>query len=388
MSLIRIGKVVVNRLIEHGYEAYFVGGMVRDQLLDREIYDIDVTTSAKPDQVIELFEKTIQTGIKHGTVTVMIEQTPVEVTTFRIEESYHDYRRPSEVHFTSSLIEDLRRRDFTMNAIAQSVDGNLIDPFGGLGDLKECQIKAVGVARDRFIEDPLRMLRGIRFVSKLGFVLEFKTYEAMNEVGPLIKHISKERIKKEIEGMMSGEFSSKALQLLMNSSLCQTIDYFEVLMSYSIHQLSMLKEGVELFALIGLTVDSLDDYLKSWPFSNSEKRLIKAIRECYEKEIPAQYIQYKYQEEIALHYHRIQCLMKEAESEFSLSCLPISSRKDLAIGSKEILTLVPYKKGPWISELIECLEYSIVMGTLENEESSLRIYIQNQWLGDGYEVKK
>lgn len=388
MSLIRVGKLVLNRLIENGYEAYFVGGMVRDQLLEREIYDIDITTSAKPDQVMKLFEHTIQTGIAHGTVTVMIERIPVEVTTFRVEQGYEDYRRPSGVFFTTSLIEDLKRRDFTMNAIAQSIEGELIDPFNGLDDLKQRQIKAVGVAKDRFIEDPLRMLRGLRFVSKLGFRLEVKTQEAMNEVGELITHISKERIKKEIEGMMNGAFSLEAIQLLVHTPLCEAIPYLNTIKQYEGKNISILKEGIELFALIGITANSLDDYLKAWPFSNLEKRMIKGIRECYENKIPTQYIQYKYKEAFALHYHRIQCFLNDNELAFHLESLSIKNRGELAINTDEILELIQCEKGPWIGQLLEQLEYRVVMGILENKKENLKDYIKKQQLGDSYEIKK
>lgn len=388
MSLIQVGKVVLNRLIENGYEAYFVGGMVRDQLLERDIYDIDITTSAKPHQVMALFEHTIETGLAHGTVTVMIDKIPVEVTTFRIEEGYKDYRRPSDVFFTTSLIEDLKRRDFTMNAIAQSIDGELIDPFNGLNDLNNHQIKAVGLAKDRFIEDPLRMLRGIRFVSKLGFHLDLKTEQAMNEVAELIAHISKERIKKEIEGMMSGTFSSEATNLLISTSLCDSIPYLDTLKQYQGKNLSILKEGIELFALIGMTVDDLNTYLKAWPFSNLEKRVIKGIRECYQKQIPAKYIQYKYKNELAFHYHRIQCFLNDIEGPFHLEALPIQNRGELALTTNEILELVSCEKGPWIGQFLEKLEYEVVMGMLENNQESLKAYIKKQQLGESYEIKK
>lgn len=386
MSLIRVGKVVLNRLIENGYEAYFVGGMVRDRLLGRDIYDIDVTTSAKPDVVMSLFEKTIQTGIKHGTVTVMIDGIPIEVTTFRVEEAYEDFRRPSEVSFTSSLIEDLKRRDFTMNAIAQSVDGTLQDPFHGLEDLNNRQIKAVGEPKERFVEDPLRMLRGLRFVSKLGFELERKTSKAIDEVGTLIGHISKERIKKEIEGLVSGDFSSHAFDLLLNTSLCEAITYFEELKNYSVIDLATLEEGIELFALIGLTVEVMEDYLKAWPFSNVEKRMIKAIRECHEKQFPPQYIQYKYKEDLAVHYHRIQRVLTQQVEVFELRKLQITDRKELAIEVSDVLAWVNQPKGPWLSQLLEKLEFEVVMGRLENERESLRQYIQQ--LGERYEIKK
>ena len=204
MELLTIGKQVLKTLNAAGYEAYFVGGMVRDDLLKRPIYDIDITTSATPDVVMSLFEKTIATGLAHGTVTVIINKTPIEVTTFRVETGYSDYRHPTDVVFTSSLEEDLKRRDFTVNAIAKDINNQLYDPMGGLVDLKQKTLRCVGNPVERFTEDPLRMLRGIRFSSKLGFILEQDTLNGMKQTSSLIANISKERIKKELEGLVKG----------------------------------------------------------------------------------------------------------------------------------------------------------------------------------------
>ena len=165
---------VLQRLEDAGFEAYFVGGSVRDVLLDRHVHDIDITTSAYPEEVKELFEKSIDTGIKHGTVTVLYEGESYEITTFRTESGYQDFRRPDHVTFVQNLDEDLKRRDFTINALAMDIRGQIIDPFNGVEDLKKRVIRAVGNPETRFHEDGRRMMRAVRFMSQLEFKLERK----------------------------------------------------------------------------------------------------------------------------------------------------------------------------------------------------------------------
>lgn len=182
-----------------GFAAHPVGGCVRDLLLGRVPGDWDVTTSAMPEQVQALFSHTIPTGIAHGTVTVVEEGMPIEVTTFRTESGYGDSRHPDAVSFDTDLIGDLARRDFTVNAMALDEDGSIIDPFGGMDDLRSKLIRAVGESSVRFSEDALRILRSVRFAAQLGFSVEEKTAAAMKACAHLVDHVSAERIKVEVE---------------------------------------------------------------------------------------------------------------------------------------------------------------------------------------------
>ena len=193
---------ILNILHENGYEAYAVGGCVRDALLGREPEDWDITTSAQPEQVKALFTRTIDTGLQHGTVTVMLQSEGFEITTYRIDGIYEDGRHPKEVQFTSDLIEDLKRRDFTINAMAYSKEDGIVDAFDGVGDLKRGAIKCVGDARERFSEDALRMLRAVRFAGQLGFEIEEKTKEAILEKAPTLEKISAERIRVELDKLL------------------------------------------------------------------------------------------------------------------------------------------------------------------------------------------
>lgn len=197
------GAARILRVLEdHGYEAFVVGGCVRDSLLGRKPNDWDITTSALPLQVKALFRRTIDTGLKHGTVTILMDGEPFEVTTYRVDGEYLDGRHPSEVTFTASLQEDLQRRDFTINAMAYSERKGLQDLFGGLPDLEKGLIRAVGDPAKRFGEDALRIMRAVRFAAQLGYEVEEDTVQAMKELAPTLSKISAERIAAELEKLL------------------------------------------------------------------------------------------------------------------------------------------------------------------------------------------
>ncbi len=191
-------KFILNCLMEHGHEAYAVGGCVRDSLMGREPGDWDITTSAKPQQVKELFPRTVDTGLQHGTVTVMLGTDGFEVTTYRIDGKYEDGRHPREVIYTPSLLEDLKRRDFTINAMAYNERDGLVDTFDGTGDLRRGVIRCVGSPMERFHEDALRMLRAVRFAAQMDFTIASQTRDAVRALSQNLDRISVERIQAEL----------------------------------------------------------------------------------------------------------------------------------------------------------------------------------------------
>lgn len=196
---------ILKTLHKAGFEAYAVGGCVRDCIMGADPEDWDITTSAFPEEVKALFKRTIDTGLQHGTVTVMINKTAYEITTFRVDGFYEDFRRPTGVSFTGDLVEDLKRRDFTMNAMAYNEIEGLIDVFGGRQDIEDKIIRCVGVAEERFQEDALRMLRAIRFSAKLGFKMSEDTKRGIRLKAPLINNISGERINMEMTKILTSE---------------------------------------------------------------------------------------------------------------------------------------------------------------------------------------
>ncbi|MCC0635460.1 MULTISPECIES: CCA tRNA nucleotidyltransferase [unclassified Clostridioides] len=224
MTNIEIPKKVdyiIKELEKNGYEAYVVGGCVRDCLLEKIPNDWDITTSARPEKVVEIFERTIPTGIQHGTVTVMIEHEPFEVTTYRIDGSYSDGRHPDSIEFTNDIVKDLSRRDFTVNAIAYNSKTGLVDPFNGCEDIQNKCIRCVGNPVDRFEEDALRMLRAIRFSAQLNFKIAEDTKQSIYRNADLIKCVSMERIQVEFNKMLISD--SSKLNLLISTGLLKFI---------------------------------------------------------------------------------------------------------------------------------------------------------------------
>lgn len=220
-------KRIIHTLEEAGFEGYAVGGCVRDTLLGKIPDDWDITTNASPLQVKELFKRTIDTGIQHGTVTVLLDKETYEVTTYRIDGEYEDSRHPKEVTFTSNLTEDLKRRDFTINAMAYNDKSQIVDVFGGMQDLQDKVIRCVGDPRERFSEDALRMMRAVRFSGQLGYSIEEKTGQAVAELAPSLSRISAERICTELTKLMLSphpDYLRKAYELGMTKIFLPEFD--------------------------------------------------------------------------------------------------------------------------------------------------------------------
>lgn len=282
-------KFVINKLEENGFKAYVVGGAVRDALLNKTPYDFDVTTDAKPYEMHRIFEKCIDSGIKHGTVTVISNNTCVEVTTFRVDGTYKDHRKPENVSFSTSLSDDLKRRDFTVNAIAYDGD-KLVDLFNGQHDLKNKIIRAVGNAYERFNEDALRMMRAIRFSCTLSFKIEDETKNAISNLSHLIEYVSCERIKAEFDKLIMSD-------CIENLNEVKNLDFFKFILpslqnavdnNTSFSHISIAKKDVAiryvmLFMAIG--EKNIREFLNKYKFSNAEKKEILLLFEYSQKEI-------------------------------------------------------------------------------------------------------
>ena len=223
-------RYIIDRLESKGYPAYAVGGCIRDCCLGRTPADWDITTAARPMEIRSLFRKTIDTGMQHGTVTVLLGGEAFEVTTFRIDGVYEDGRHPKEVTFTPDLYEDLRRRDFTINAMAYNERDGFVDLFGGLKDLKERQIRCVGRPEDRFSEDALRMMRTVRFSAQLNFSIEPDTFRAIRTLFPLLTQISAERVQAELVKLLVSDHPEKMLELYRTRITDAVLPEFSVMM--------------------------------------------------------------------------------------------------------------------------------------------------------------
>ena len=282
---------------QKGYEAYFVGGCVRDYLLGEDFSDIDITTNALPDEVKKVFRKSIDTGIQHGTVTILVNGDSYEVTTFRTEEDYTNHRSPEKVEFVSNLREDLDRRDFTINAMALDYNGKLFDYHNGDQDLNSKIIRTVNNPNERFYEDALRMLRAFRFSSKLGFEIENNTLNAIKKNAELIKFVSIERIVNEFKKLLAGKGNLRSLELLIDSKLNLYIPFFNEV--NTVKDLSSYSFCQSLYILSDIN-DILFEKLKFLKLSNKEIKLIKRfdlINQEFKNNTPIELILYKYNRE-------------------------------------------------------------------------------------------
>ena len=263
-------EYVIEQLEQNGFEAYIVGGCVRDMLLGLEPFDFDVTTSAKPEEIMGIFDKTVPTGIKHGTVTVIIDKEPIEVTTFRTESGYSDSRHPEKVEFVTSLAEDLSRRDFTVNAIAYNNRSGIIDCFGSMRDLESKTLRAVGAPSKRFSEDALRILRLFRFASTLGFAIDERTLDAALKQSDGLKNISRERIATELKKAVTGQ-NIKAISPLIKSG---ALKFLGLNSCPDFSKLEKLKKSplLSLFAFLYLADCDIISVLDELKESNKNKK--------------------------------------------------------------------------------------------------------------------
>ncbi|MDT2613772.1 CCA tRNA nucleotidyltransferase [Enterococcus dongliensis] len=377
---------ILRKLQSKNYEAYYVGGSVRDILLNKPIHDVDIATSAFPAEVKELFHRTIDVGIDHGTVMVITKEATYEVTTFRTESTYQDYRRPDHVEFVRSLKEDLKRRDFTINALAVGIDGTVIDLFDGLADLRNKVLRAVGDPYERFHEDALRMMRALRFVSQLGFTLELDTFEAIQEYHSLLAKISVERINVEFVKLMMGSSREAGLHSLVESECyiyCPGLrEYGEALLNFAELRGPAIPTERQAWTLLMMMLDlnsaDIRHFMKEWKCSN---QLIREVTQM----VPALQLRLKqgwdswtlYQlgRELAL---SVEYLLYYFEQEPNLEkvrllyqFLPIYSLKDLAVKGNEVMEHFDYPRGPWISTTLNALERAVVAGELANHKEEL-----------------
>ncbi|MHA6486173.1 CCA tRNA nucleotidyltransferase [Bacillus cabrialesii] len=382
---------VLRTLIEAGHQAYFVGGAVRDSYMKRTIGDVDIATDAAPDQVERLFQRTVDVGKEHGTIIVLWEDETYEVTTFRTESEYEDYRRPSEVNFITSLEEDLKRRDLTINAMAMTAEGQVLDYFGGKKDIDQKLIRTVGRPKDRFQEDALRMLRAVRFMSQLGFTLSLETEEAITKEKTLLSHVSVERKTIEFEKLLKGRASRQALQTLIQTGLYEELPGFyhkrENLLAASEFSFDSLTSREELWAalLIDLEIDLKDAplFLKAWKLPGKVMKEAIHIAYTFGQSLDAMSM-YKAGEKALLSAARISQLRqnekldeeKLKDIQNAYQSLPIKSLKDLDITGKDLLALRNRPAGQWVSEELQRIEQAVLTGKLSNQKKHIEEWLK------------
>ncbi|MFT4413068.1 CCA tRNA nucleotidyltransferase [Fredinandcohnia humi] len=381
-------KTILEKLHTNGYEAYFVGGAVRDMLLKRPIGDIDIATSALPTEIMRLFPRTIDVGVVHGTVIVLHENEQYEVTTFRTEDKYKDFRRPSQVEFVKSLHEDLKRRDFTMNAIALTIDGEMIDPFQGRQAIANKYIQTVGIAKERFNEDALRMMRAIRFQSQLGFTLSEETKLAILANSSLLKNISVERITIEFEKLLRGQSCQTAIPTIIDTALYRFLPGLEdmqiYLSSFSQYMWYRLKERAEYWTLVCylLHINKVDSFLRNWKLPTKIIEQTTSNLLCLETLKQTGWTKrtlYDYGMDCIQQVERIIDVIgrdKEYPSPIDeYKRLLIKKRTDIEITGNDLIAWFNQKPGKWISDCFERIENAILENKLDNNKEKIK-----EWL--------
>lgn len=401
--------IVIRTLIDHGYEAYWVGGCVRDEYMGRRVSDMDITTSALPERTSELFPRVVPTGIKHGTVTVIEKGQAFEVTTYRVESGYEDHRRPTEVVFVSEVEEDLKRRDFTMNAMALGIDGVWVDPFGGRKDIDMRMIRCVGDARVRFREDALRMIRCIRFASVFGFSIAKDTWKGILADRGTLSWIAMERIRSELDKMMSGPNPLRGLELLKQSGLYTSMKVpfpykkhnTEIIGAISFVQSSYLDIRWALLILgCGISACEVDSLLRDWTFSNKRRESITRLVKFQERwssdlrcnepdsgcllwvnlvldlgsEIAEQWLYMQEVVERSMQQNNASKGVEGVSVEQArkwLDEMNVRNLKDLQVTGNELLQVLERRGGPWLGKVLQHLLVKTAVGDLPNDKDKL-----------------
>ncbi|OMP65844.1 CCA tRNA nucleotidyltransferase [Domibacillus epiphyticus] len=379
---------IIQALEESGHEAYFVGGAVRDLLLHRPIHDIDIATSALPNEVKTIFMHTIDVGIEHGTILVLRDGCGFEVTTFRTESEYSDFRRPDEVKFVRSLHDDLKRRDFTMNAIAMTAEGKLIDPFNGQPDLTKGIIRTVGDASERFSEDALRMMRAARFMSQLSFELDPKTCKALVDHAPLLSHIAVERKLNEMDKLLSAPDKAAGLSIIAQTGLYaflpglagqkKTIERIAALQlqPLSVNQMWIL-------IVYEAAAGDITNFLRGWRMSSRRvKRIEKGVRTLNRvlTEGWTDLLLYEMQLEAAVDCAEAMAVL-DGRPSFSKDiisrwhALPIKSRSDLNATGSDLMEWTGKPRGAWIKECLELVEKAIMNREINNTKEQIKEFL-------------
>jgi tRNA nucleotidyltransferase (CCA-adding enzyme) len=383
---------LLEKIEKAGFEAYFVGGCVRDFILGKEIADVDIATSATPYEIKAIFPKTIDVGIEHGTVVVLFGKETYELTTFRSDGEYTDFRRPSDVKFIRSLEEDLKRRDFTMNSMAMDKKGQIIDPFNGQEAIKNKMIETVGSAIIRFHEDALRMMRAVRFVSQLSFSIELNTSMALKEHASLLEKVSIERKTVEFEKLLNGINRKMAFQLLLDTNLFLYLPgllahekELRKLADFDYDHLSTVEIWSLLLHLMDLKLNEVEAFLRQWKLPIKRIKQIKSIvswldfrfqkdwskDSLYEAGIEkVQHVEKLYN---ILHHQKMNQSIPKLMDQYDH--LIIKGREELAVSGLDLMQWNTQKGGPWVKEQLSLIEKAVLEGEISNQKEIIR-----EWL--------
>lgn len=378
---------VLQRLESAGFEAYFVGGAVRDMLLQKPIHDVDIASAAFPEEVKKQFDKTVDTGIQHGTVMVLDHGLGYEITTFRTESTYTDFRRPDTVTFVRSLSEDLQRRDFTINALAMTYDGEIVDLFDGLADLSAGVIRAVGEAEVRFTEDALRMMRALRFSAQLGFQIAPDTRAALQLLAPNLAKIAVERIRVEFEKLLMGQQAAASLAMAIEDSVVTYLPgqldqwQFDAIMTDLEAQQPATIPVVWAHLLTRSTLNEseMTTFMRTWKTSRDLIKMATAVvpvaRNIAQRDLWTLYQIYDYRD-VLMHVLRLirtdDAVIADVDAMFE--DLPIHHTRELRVAGGQLIAEQIVQPGPQMGRILKQIERAVVTGQVANQPAALLAY--------------
>lgn len=394
ISLPKPVHAAIDMLETAGYEAYAVGGSIRDAVLGLQPNDWDITTAALPEQTEEVFStfRVIETGLKHGTVTVLMDDMPLEITTYRIDGAYSDFRHPEEVQFTRSLREDLARRDFTMNALAYNPERGFVDEFGGLKDVQDRIIRCVGDPGRRFAEDALRILRALRFSATLGFKIEPDTAAAIHASRELISHVSEERVEKELTRMLGGEYVESVLRAFFDvvqvvipelKTCAELTGWDETPPDLPVRMSLLLLQG-----LAAETPEEAEPILRRLRFPNKEREticLLIAYKDFPVSTDPAdiRHLIGKLGPELIWNWLEVRQALDQRKYNDAAAAIAgqlkqkdnVYTVKDLAVTGRDLIASgIP--EGPRVGQELDRLVEAVQSGTIENTPEALLAFVK------------
>jgi len=368
------GMTILKTLNDASFEAYFVGGYVRDTLLGLPTKDIDITTNARPEDIKALFKKVIPTGAAFGTMSVIIDGAGYEITTYRKETVYDNHRHPNAIAFADTLKEDLKRRDFTINQLTMNHQGTIGDMFNGLEDLRRKMLRTIGDPNERFYEDALRMLRAFRFMARLDFSLETKTLEAIKQHKSLIKKNSIERIQEELFRLFDAPHTKNALETMVKSDIHTVLPCAQ-------EAIEILSETTENYKKEeAFTVLDVYSDIKKGPWKLSKKftKTIHAIKTLHEKTMQADFTPmdvFTYTKELALKANTLNLIFGGTDQGVDIVLidknLPIRNKRALNLKGSDLLKHLTFKDKRHISIILDRIIEDVVNGTIENSYKSL-----------------
>lgn len=361
---------ILSKIEENGFEAYIVGGYVRDHILGIESTDIDICTNAKVKDILDIFSDVNASSNEYGAVKIITNKAKIDITTYRRDLRYNGSRRKVEMEYVDNLIDDIQRRDFTMNTLCMSKEGNIIDVLGGRKDIEDKIVRCVGDINERINEDPLRMLRAVRFATVLDFKIEENLYEELKKNKELLETLSMERIKEELT------------KILIHKNAIKGLDYLRRLgfLPYLGIDFDKVVNVPDVAAMYSQLV-----FTKEYPFSKEEKHNIDSVRSILEQGDINKEVVFNYGLYLCLVAGSVLGISKESITELDKK-VPIRHIKDIKLSSEEICTLLDVKPGKVISEVYSDIKGKILRDELSNDNEILKKYVidnRKKWLHEG-----